>query len=239
MNIYEKLLEIQKSVDHFVKDMTVGEGRQAHKAVASEQVLEMIRPLLNDLKLLCIPSINAGRVQSDKTASGTTRYFTELDMTMTWLDVESGETHACPWYGQGTDLAGEKGVGKANTYAEKYFFMKFFHVPTSKDDPDNDNRTKGGELKVQGTQSAKELSIMYRKAIPQMMNELYGGDAEKIKTAYVAITKNESSGYAGVDNIEAVKDKPLAIVYAKTKQAYTKRMGKEFILKIEEEENND
>jgi hypothetical protein len=43
----------------------------------------------------------------------------------------------CTWYGQGVDIAGEKGVGKAMTYAEKYFMLKFFNIPTDKDDPDS------------------------------------------------------------------------------------------------------
>ncbi|MNP04955.1 ERF superfamily protein [compost metagenome] len=42
----------------------------------------------------------------------------------------------CPWYSQGVDIAGEKGVGKALTYGEKYFILKFFNIPTDKDDPD-------------------------------------------------------------------------------------------------------
>jgi hypothetical protein len=55
---------------------------------------------------------------------------------MTWVDTESGEELSIPWYGQGVDLAGEKGVGKALTYAEKYFILKQFNIPTDKDDPD-------------------------------------------------------------------------------------------------------
>ena len=31
----------------------------------------------------------------------------------------------------------EKGVGSALTYAERYFFLKYFNVPTDDDDPDS------------------------------------------------------------------------------------------------------
>src|SRR5690606_10249645 len=41
------------------------------------------------------------------------------------------------WYGQGIDIAGEKGVGKALTYAEKYYLLKTFNIATDKDDPDS------------------------------------------------------------------------------------------------------
>jgi hypothetical protein len=57
---------------------------------------------------------------------------------MTWVNAEQPEeTIECSWYGQGVDIAGEKGVGKALTYSEKYFMLKFFNIPTDKDDPDS------------------------------------------------------------------------------------------------------
>jgi hypothetical protein len=62
---------------------------------------------------------------------------TELVLEFTWVNVDNPtETLTARWYGQGID-AGEKGVGKALTYAEKYYLLEFFHVPTGDaDDPD-------------------------------------------------------------------------------------------------------
>lgn len=58
-------------------------------------------------------------------------------MTFRWVNAENPEDYLeVPWYGQGVD-DGEKGVGKALTYAEKYFVLKFFHIATDKDDPDS------------------------------------------------------------------------------------------------------
>ena len=93
--------------------------------------------------------------------NGTTRFMTEIYFNMVWVDVDSGETLEVPFYAQGVDLAGEKGVGKAASYAEKYFLLKFFHVATKKDDPDNDNRTKSGEIRQRGTAAAKETVPRY------------------------------------------------------------------------------
>lgn len=42
-----------------------------------------------------------------------------------------------PWYAQGLDVEGEKGVGKLLTYGEKYLFLKLFNIATDKDDPDS------------------------------------------------------------------------------------------------------
>ena len=228
MNLYEKLLDIQTRTQAIIKDMTVGEGKQAYKAVSSVQVVEQIRPMMDEHKLLLIPNVVDARVIEGKTSSGTSRYFTEMFFNMVWHDVESGEELAVPSYAQGVDLAGEKGVGKAHTYNEKYFLMKFFHIPTPADDPDQDNRTKSGEKAQRGTQAAKENTLKYRAAVPLMLHEMYVGDTEKIKAAYVALTKADNRGYAGVDNIAAVSDAALPVLYGKVKKNYEKRTGKTF-----------
>lgn len=236
MNLHQKLLDIQKSVDRFVKDNVVGEGKSAYRAVGSEQVLETVRPLMNEHKLLLVPSVQSANVIVGATSSGTARYLTELSMTMTWIDVESGESLAVPWYAQGVDLAGEKGVGKANTYAEKYFFMKFFHVPTPKDDPDDAARTRSGELAQRGTAAAGETAEYCRKAALQALSELCGGDMDKVAQSILALTKSESRGYAGVQRVEDLTDAAAKVLYGKVKALYAKKMGREFNFQSQEDE---
>lgn len=229
MSLYEKLLSVQQTVDKFVKDNQVGEGKQSYKAVSSDQVLETVRPLLNELKLLLLPEVNRANVIVGSTSSGTARYLTELHMTMTWVDVENGEKLSQQWYAQGVDLAGEKGVGKANTYAEKYYLMKVFHVPTPKDDPDGDKKVGSGEKAQRGTQAEVETILYQRESIRQMLGEIYGGDTEKIKAAVVSLTKNDSRQYAGVDNVDAITDMQVKVVYGNLKGIYQKRTGKDFV----------
>lgn len=231
MSLNEKLLEIQGRIDRFVKDNQVGEGKQAYKAVSSEQVLDTVRPLLNELKLLLIPEVESANVIVGATSSGTARYLTELTMTMTWVDVESGERLPVKWYAQGIDLAGEKGVGKANTYAEKYFLMKFFHVPTPKDDPDGDKKTQSGEKAQKGTQAEVETILLQRESIRQMLDELCAGDAEKIKASLIAYTKSVARKYPGVDTVEAITDMQVKVVYGKLKTKYEERTGHAFVFK--------
>lgn len=234
LTLDQKLLEIQKQVDSVIKDAKNTSDK--YDFASDENVLDRFRPLMDEFGLLLIPNISRTELHEGTTKSGTSRFMTEVWYDMAWHDVESGEELVVPWYAQGVDLAGEKGVGKAATYAEKYFFLKFFHIPTKKDDPDSDKRTGSGEKK-QGMAAAKENIEYFRKAIPQMLFEMYSGDAEKIKAGYIALTKSDSRGYAGVDSIEAIKDPALAVVYGKVKKTYEKRMGKTFELRMEY--NND
>lgn len=229
MNLYEKLLEMQKRVDSVIKD---GKNLSDKYDFASdESVLDRFRPMLDEFGLLLIPRVERAELHEGTTKSGTTRYMTELWQTMVWRDVDSGEELAVPWYAQGVDLAGEKGVGKAFTYAEKYFFLKFFHVPTKKDDPDGDGRTSSGEKRQRGTAAARESADYMRQSVQQMLFELCEGDEEKIKASYIHYTKSDARGYAGVDNIGAVSVSVLPIVYRRVKATYQNRTGRMFLLK--------
>ena len=228
MNLYEKLLAMQKDVDSVIKD---GKNLSDKYDFASDEaILDRFRPMMDDHGLLLIVRVTGSNIREGTTRSGTTRYFTELVLEMVWHDVDSGEELVVPWYAQGVDLAGEKGVGKALTYAEKYFLLKFFHVPTKKDDPDRDNRTGSGEKKQKGTQAAKENAEYYRKAIGVILDAVSGGDAANMATAINIWTKAPSRGYEGVTKLEDVTDAALPVVYAKAKKAYEKRFGKPFSL---------
>ena len=138
MNIYEKLLEVRRSVDYLQKE---SKGAQ-YSYVSSSQVLSAVRKKMNEVGLLLIPEITESCVKEKEELKPnnkvTITYFTELHMKMTWINANNpDEKIICPWYAQGVDIAGEKGVGKALTYGEKYFMLKFFNIPTDKDDPDS------------------------------------------------------------------------------------------------------
>lgn len=235
LTLAEKLLEMQKAVDQIIKD---GQNTSDKYDFASdENVLGKFRPLMDELGLLLIPKVTSANIREGTTRSGTARYLTELGLTMTWVDIDSGEELDVPWYAQGVDLAGEKGVGKALTYGEKYFLLKFFHIPTKRDDPDNDPRGTNGEKKQRGTQAAKETADYMRKAAKQMLADIYK-DAETVAKALVAMTQNEQKEYAGVSAVEELSDAQLPVIYAKLKKEYPKRMKKDFELREDEEDVN-
>lgn len=142
LNIYQKLIEVRKAVPYLKKE---SEGGQ-YKYTGSSQVLGSIKSKMDELGLLLIPGITNHVLHESpieyKDKEGhitkrTTTYFTELEMTMTWINAEKpDEKIERTWYAQGVDIAGEKGVGKALTYGEKYFILKFFNIPTDQMDAD-------------------------------------------------------------------------------------------------------
>lgn len=140
LNIYQKLLEVRKSVEYLKKESSSSQ----YKYTGSAQVLASVRDKINEMGLILVPKIIDKNLLTEtiefidkEKPKKTTTYFTELTLTMTWVNVDDPtQTVECPWYSQGVDIAGEKGVGKALTYGEKYFILKFFNIPTDNDDPD-------------------------------------------------------------------------------------------------------
>lgn len=170
MNIFEKLIKVRKSVPYLQKDQA---GYQ-FKFVSSSSTLGALREKMDEMKLLLVPRILRIRVSDHKTSKGGHEYFTEIWAHFTWINAEKPEeTVKCPWYGQGLD-SGEKGVGKAATYAEKYFLLKFFNIATDKDDPDANQGKKSSAKpapKPDEKPTSDEMTQPQRKKLWAMMKE--------------------------------------------------------------------
>jgi len=134
--LHQKLLAIRKTVPYLQKD---NEGFK-FKYVSSSQTLGALRTAMDEQGVLLIPRIIKYETRDHTTKSGGHEYFTIIEIEFTWVNVDDpAEMIVCPWLGHGLD-DGEKGAGKAMTYAEKYFMLKFFNIATDKDDPDSFQR---------------------------------------------------------------------------------------------------
>jgi hypothetical protein len=181
-NVYQRLLEVRKSVDYLKKE----EQSSQYKYTGSAQVLASVRDKINEVGLILVPRIISKNLIPDtveNTDAGgkvkrTTTYFTELEMTMTWVNVDDpNDKVECPWYAQGVDIAGEKGVGKALTYGEKYFILKFFNIPTDKDDPDTfqqKNDVKAPKESIKKIRDAWAKLGYKANLLEQQSSTLYG-----------------------------------------------------------------
>lgn len=140
--VYAKLLQARKNMSPYLQK--ISESKQ-YTYVPASQVVSTVRKELDAVGLLLIPRIK-GHTVTEKTVENTDRdnrkkltttFFTELEMEYVWVDCESGEEVVVPFYSQGIDIASEKGVGKALTYAEKNFFIQQFNISTDNYDPDS------------------------------------------------------------------------------------------------------
>lgn len=143
MNLYQKLVEIQKTVRGLGKNANAS----SYQYVSGSKVLEVIRPRMDDLGVLLVQQIDDiqnERIDYAVKTGNKSELLSKVMMTFTWVDAESGETLPVKFGANGMNNW-DKGLGSALTYAERYFLLKFFHIATDEDDvdalPDRGNET--------------------------------------------------------------------------------------------------
>lgn len=187
MSLLKKLLEIQKSVDGFVAD---AQGDR-YKYISGSQVLKHIRPLMNKYGVLLkqeVTEINNSEVSYKTRYGDKTEILSMVMQKFTWIDVETGEREECLFGANGKNDY-DKGLGSALTYAERYFLLKFFHVPTDEDDVDKPkNQTTG--TSANQTNQATGTSTKKNPARPYLIVSKNG----EVTPAWVNILKGISAG---------------------------------------------
>lgn len=133
VDIYRKLHEMQKEVDHMGK-----EGRnqaQNYSYLSEAQVAEVFKELLEKHKVFFTYS---SRITATYPSVKGTQLITDVRIDYQFIDIETGSAHSGYVCGQGAD-ATDKGVYKGITGAVKYIFMKTFLIATG-DDPEKDTK---------------------------------------------------------------------------------------------------
>jgi len=81
-----------------------------------------------------------------------------LNFIFDWIDIATGEKLSIPWSASGCN-GDDKGLGSALTYAERYFILKQFNIPTDDDDPDafqDKHLTADEKKKIEEDRKSKE-----------------------------------------------------------------------------------
>ena len=175
MSLYKKLLEIQKRINGLGKDKDTKSqyNPNGYAYVTGSKVLGNIKPLMNELGLILkqeVMSIENVR-QDYLTAKGHQKVeiLSRVMMRFTWIDADTGEKDV-NLFGANGQNDWDKGVGSALTYAERYFLLKFFHIPTDEDDIDNpESKSSAKEEEKQSLtlEQAKEL-IKSTSTLPEL-----------------------------------------------------------------------
>lgn len=203
LNLYQKLLTIQKAINGLGKD----KAATTYKYVTGDKVLENIKPFMNEHGVLLkqeIISIDNTRqdyivgANTDKSRTKS-EILSKVMMRFTWVDSETGEKDE-NLFGANGQNDWDKGVGSALTYAERYFLLKYFHIATDEDDIDNPNRKPDEEPKSESNASAlvtpKALPYLnpntpqWTEAIKYLQND--GGSITKIETKYKLSAANRT-----------------------------------------------
>ena len=172
--LYKAIAAVMSEVKGIDKSMTVGEGKNAYKAVSDKDVKKVIGDSMTKHGLICLPksyqtSMNVERWEEDTNYGKKMKQsvFVEASCVFTLIHVESGQSVDIPAYGHGIDSQ-DKAAGKATTYALKYALLYSFLVPTgSIDDADN------GHSNEQPTPPKETPKTTQAKPTPKDFNALY------------------------------------------------------------------
>ncbi|EJE37716.1 ERF family protein [Staphylococcus epidermidis] len=142
LNLYQKIADVKANIEGFTKD-TKGYN---YSYVSGSQVLHRIRNKMIEHNLLLVPKTSDENYKQievtrfNKKASRevtTSEFVVEMKLTYLWIDADKPEEQLeVSFYSVGQQDDVSKAHGTALTYAERYFLMKFFNIPTDEDDAD-------------------------------------------------------------------------------------------------------
>lgn len=197
--LFKKIQQVSNEINNIEKDMTVGSGSYSYKAVSDIQVTLAVKRAETKHGIASVP-IKQEQVGSEvirtirKDGNEGLTYVDTIKLTLKIVDLESGESIEVESFGKGID-SGDKGFGKASTYARKYALLNAYKIPTG-EDPDAD---KSVEQSTTATISEK------RKLVTDYLDT-------DVKV------KNEALSHFGVDDSSQLAEKDINTMYSTFKK---------------------
>lgn len=140
MNIYKKLSAIAIEITNVNKNLSVGVGKSSYKATGEADVLAAVRPTEAKYHVYSYP-VNRKVIESsiietvNSYGEAKKQIFERIETTYRFVNMDKPEEFVdIMSYGDGLDT-GDKSVGKAMTYADKYALLKAYKIITG-EDPD-------------------------------------------------------------------------------------------------------
>lgn len=152
LNIYERLLLISTELSTVAKNLEVGVGQAKYKAVGEADVLRAVKPLEYKHRVYSYPVhrsiIETGEIE---TKSGVKQLFERMEVVYRFINIDNPSEYIdITTYGDGID-AGDKSVGKAMTYADKYALLKAYKIVTGEDPDQNPSEELKGARTTKAT----------------------------------------------------------------------------------------
>ena len=161
-NLYQRIQLVSNEIKNIEKNMTVGTGKYTYKAVQDIDVTLEVKEAETKYGLVSIP-IKQELVKSEivkvvKDGGGESiTYMDIVKMTLRIINLDKPEEFIdIESFGRGLD-SGDKGFGKASTYARKYALLNAYKIATG-EDPDSE---KSKEQKAVTVDEIKDAVTNY------------------------------------------------------------------------------
>lgn len=201
-NIFQKIQSVANEIKNIEKKLVVGEGKNAYNAVGDQDVTLAVKEAESKHGIVSIPFkqelVKSEILRVANKGIETIKYVDIVKMTTRIYNIDNPSEYIdIETFGRGLD-SGDKGFGKASTYARKYALLNAYKIATG-EDPDTE---KSKEEKSE-TPLSEKRTIIY--------NLLY-----KNSTYYQAALK-----MFGRESIDELTDSEIDTLYASAKKKGT------------------
>lgn len=199
MNLYQKIQAVSNEIKNIEKNMTVGKGSYSYKAVQDIDVTLEVKEAETKYKLVSIP-IKQELVKSEiikvvKDGGGESiQYMDIVKMTLRIINLEKTDEFVdVESFGRGLD-SGDKGFGKASTYARKYALLNAYKIATG-EDPDENRSKEQTPVTVDEIKNSVVNYMMTDNVYTQNLLSYFNVgspddmNAEQFKMAYINLKK--------------------------------------------------
>ena len=189
LNLFQKMNKITSEIKSAEKDLEISIGGAKYKAVSESVILNIVKPLEEKYGVYSYPMSRAivdSNLVTTKDRSGNekTQFYERIETIYRFVNIDNPSEYIdITSYGDGIDN-GDKSVGKAMTYADKYALMKAYKIVTG-DDPDKEGseetkKTVQNTMKVTDTVkkqaalfnvSLEKLAIYYKKPMTELTDD--------------------------------------------------------------------
>ena len=193
-NIYKKMSAITAELTAVAKNLNVGIGKAAYKAVGEADVLAAVKPLEEkhgvysypySRKIVEADLVTTTSEYQGKVTEKTNRYL-RIETVYRFVNIDNPDEYIdITTYGDGIDPQ-DKAVGKAMTYSDKYALLKAYKIITG-EDPD---QFKSEEGKTERKLTNREKVIITAKE--------RGIDVKELAKDYNLTSKTTEERYAEV-----------------------------------------
>ena len=189
MSIYKKLLELQKELTLMPKTAKGGSDKSPYKYTSGDYLFSVLRPKMDALGLMLVQEIvesKSEHVMWKLSYGDKQQTYVSATFKFTWVDADTDEKVEHLFHADGFN-DWDKAIGSAMTYAERYYVLKQFHIPTTELDPD--------ARKENSVQGNADLTPKPKSEAEKLFDEIKAlGDEHKwagIKKKYNAKTGND------------------------------------------------
>lgn len=193
-NIYKKMSAITAELTAVAKNLNVGIGKAAYKAVGEADVLAAVKPLEEkhgvysypySRKIVEADLVTTTSEYQGKVTEKTNRYL-RIETVYRFVNIDNPDEYIdITTYGDGIDPQ-DKAVGKAMTYSDKYALLKAYKIITG-EDPDQ-FKSEEGKTEKKLTNREKVIAVAKERGI----------DVKELAKDYNLSNKTTEERYAEV-----------------------------------------